>query len=309
MMEKIKIGTRKSVLAMVQTRIVAEKIRSRLPGIEIEIVPIITEGDKRLDKNLSSFSGKGIFTKELEKALLNGNIHMAVHSAKDMPVEFPEGLTMGAVVERAEVEDMIVTLNGCPLSEMEPGTRIGTGSLRRKLQIENVRPGIMAKDIRGNVQTRLKKLEDGHYDAVVLARAGIERLLRDRDVPDKDFYKKFHYEILDENICLPAAGQAILAVEVAEKELEKPDFVRLCGILNDREAALMLSAERSFLEVIGGGCHAPAAVCSRIDNRRITLKGGFAEDGRSMRFASVSGMALEAAALGRQLGGELLNNQ
>ena len=176
---KIRIGTRKSLLARVQTRIVAEKLKDIAPETEIEIIPIVTEGDLRLDKSLGSFGGKGVFTKELEQALLDGRIHMSVHSAKDMPVDFPAGLTLGAVVERAEWEDMVVTADGKGLKEMTPGTVIGTGSLRRSLQLKMLNPGIRTKEIRGNVQTRLQKLKEGQYDAIVLARAGIERLRRD----------------------------------------------------------------------------------------------------------------------------------
>lgn len=179
MTDKIRIGTRKSLLARVQTRIVAEKLKETAPETEIEIIPIVTEGDLRLDKSLGSFGGKGVFTKELEQALLDGKIHMAVHSAKDMPVDFPAGLTLGAVIERAEGEDMVVTTDGKQLREMVPGTVIGTGSLRRSLQLKMLNPGIQTKEIRGNVQTRLQKLKAGEYDAIVLARAGIERLRRD----------------------------------------------------------------------------------------------------------------------------------
>lgn len=308
-MNIIKIGTRKSVLAQVQTRIVSEKIRRIAPELRIEIVPMSTEGDKRLDKNISSFGGKGIFTKELENALLDGTIDMAVHSAKDMPVDFPEGLKLGAVVERAECEDMVVTLDGRCIKEMDPGTVIGTGSLRRKLQLEGLNSGIRVKDIRGNVQTRLRKLEAGDYDAIVLARAGIERLRRDCEAEQKDFYDKFHYEILSIDRCLPAAGQGILAVEVAETALKCLKFAELCGKLNDSAAEQMLTAERSFLKYIGGGCNAPAGAYSVVKGSEIQMKVGFAEDGKSMKFAEVSGSASDSEVLGKALAECLLNKQ
>lgn len=308
-MNIIKIGTRKSVLAQVQTRIVAEKIRRTAPELKIEIVPMSTEGDKRLDKNLSSFGGKGIFTKELENALLDGTIDMAVHSAKDMPVDFPEGLTLGAVVERAECEDMVVTLDGRCIKEMKPGAVVGTGSLRRKLQLEGMNPGIRVKDIRGNVQTRLRKLEAGDYDAIVLARAGIERLRRDSEAEQKDFYDRFHYEILSTDKCLPAAGQGILAVEVAESALKCSEFAELCAKLNDSAAEQMLLAERSFLRYIGGGCNAPAGACSAVDGSRMRMKASFAEDGKSMIFAEMSGPASDSEALGKALAEYLLKNR
>lgn len=308
-MNSIKIGTRKSVLAQVQTRIVAEKIRQTAPDVKIEIIPMSTEGDKRLDKNLSSFGGKGVFTKELENALLDGSIHMAVHSAKDMPVEFPAGLKLGAVVERAECEDMVVTMHGLPLREMKPGSVIGTGSLRRKLQLKRLNPEIRIKDIRGNVQTRLQKLEKGDYDGIILARAGIARLYRDLQERQKDFYDRFHYEILEIDDCLPAAGQGILAVEVSEAALECPWFAELCEKLNDADAGKMLLAERSFLRHIGGGCHAPVGAWSRVEGTEFRIRGSFAADGKSMKYAEVSGGSSDGEALGKALAEILLNNQ
>lgn len=306
-MKKLRIGTRKSLLAQAQTRIVAEKIRKKMPELEIEIVPMATEGDKRLDKNLSSFGGKGVFTKELEMALLDGRIHMAVHSAKDMPVDFPKGLVLGAVVERAECEDMVVTRNNTSIACMKPGSIIGTGSLRRKLQLQMLNSQIETKEIRGNVQTRLKKLDEGRYDAIVLARAGIERLRRDSEDEYKDFYNKFYYEVLDSESYLPAAGQAILAVEVAEVLLKVPEFRRVCQRINEEKAAYMLQAERNFLKYIGGGCNAPAGACSWIDGEKMRIKGGFAQDGKSMLYTEVTGEIFEAGELGQKLAEKLLN--
>lgn len=307
MIEKIRIGTRKSLLAQAQTRIVAEKIKEIAPEIEIEILPINTEGDLRLDKSLGSFGGKGVFTKELEQALLDGRIHMAVHSAKDMPMVFPEGLTIGAVVERAEWEDMIVTRDGKLLKEMVSGTVIGTGSLRRSLQLKRLNPGIQTKEIRGNVQTRLRKLKEGQYDAIVLARAGIERLRRDaqkygmsEEMRD-DFYARFHYEILNSEEFLPAAGQAILAVEVPEKALKNEEFANICGELNQNEAEYQLLAERSFLYDIGGGCNAPVCAFSWLDGKQLHMKGGFAWDGRHMIFDEVQGDVADIEKIGKKL--------
>lgn len=307
MADKIRIGTRKSLLARVQTRIVAEKLKDIAPETEIEIIPIVTEGDLRLDKSLGSFGGKGVFTKELEQALLDGRIHMAVHSAKDMPVDFPAGLTLGAVVERAEWEDMVVTADGKGLKEMTPGTVIGTGSLRRSLQLKMLNPGIRTKEIRGNVQTRLQKLKEGQYDAIVLARAGIERLRRDGEKHtnpegiDEDFYRQFYYEILDTEDFLPAAGQAILAVEVSKKALEDKNFAEICRKLNQKEAEYQLLAERSFLKNIGGGCNAPVSAFSWLEGEQLFMKAGFAGDGEHMIFNNIQGKAADAEKLGEEL--------
>ena len=172
----IKIGTRKSKLALIQTDIVKDKIKQAFPELEVEIVKIDTKGDQILDKSLTSFGGKGVFTAELEAELLSGEIDIAVHSAKDMPMDFPEGLGIGAVLDRADVRDTFVTTTGKTLEELEPGSIVGTSSLRRELLIKEINPYVTIKLLRGNVQTRLNKLRDGQYDGIILAAAGIERL-------------------------------------------------------------------------------------------------------------------------------------
>lgn len=172
----IRIGTRKSRLAMIQTELVRDMILEKFPEIEIILVPMSTKGDQMLDRSLSSFGGKGVFTGELEEALLAGAVDMVVHSAKDMPVEFPGGLTLGAVLERANPADVLVTRDGTPAKELPVGSVIGTSSLRRELQIKQLNPQVRIKLLRGNVQTRLAKLKDGEYDGILLAAAGLERL-------------------------------------------------------------------------------------------------------------------------------------
>ena len=172
----LRIGTRKSRLAMVQTEIVREVILAHFPFLEIEIVPMSTKGDKILDRSLTSFGGKGVFTKELEGALLKGEIDLAVHSAKDMPMEFPKGLTVGAVLSREDASDVMVTTDGTPIRDMIPGSVIGTSSLRRQIQIRQMNPQVKVKLLRGNVQTRLEKLKSGQYDGILLAAAGLNRL-------------------------------------------------------------------------------------------------------------------------------------
>ena len=176
MQKTIRIGTRKSKLALVQTHRVEKMILEAFPDLKIEICEMSTKGDELLDRSLLSFGGKGVFTQELEAALLQGQIDRAVHSAKDMPMEFPEGLGIGAVLRRGPVEDVIVTKDGTLLKDLKPGSVVGTGSLRRELQIKKINPLIRVKLIRGNVQTRLRKLEEGQYDAIVLAAAGLDRL-------------------------------------------------------------------------------------------------------------------------------------
>ncbi len=301
----IKIGTRKSQLAQIQTQIVVEKIQKLVPDARIEICPIMTEGDRRLNQSLNSFGGKGVFTKELERALLEGEIHMAVHSAKDMPMEFEEGLCLAAAVERAEWEDMMVTCDGKSIEHMKPGTVIGTGSLRRSLQIRRINPGLITKDIRGNVQTRLQKLESGMYEGIILARAGIERLRRFG--ADAEFLDRFFYEPLSLDRCIPAAGQAILAIETSKRALLDPKFVSLCEKLNDADVWQQLMAERSFLKRMNGGCNAPACAFSWIDDGRFYIRGGFSADSRGMIYDEVSGDVCSGEALGAELAERLWN--
>ena len=301
----IKIGTRKSQLAQIQTQIVVEKIQKLVPDARIEICPIMTEGDRRLNQSLNSFGGKGVFTKELERALLEGEIHMAVHSAKDMPMEFEEGLCLAAAVERAEWEDMMVTCDGKSIEHMKPGTVIGTGSLRRSLQICRINPGLITKDIRGNVQTRLQKLESGMYEGIILARAGVERLRRAGS--DRNFLDRFFYEPLSLDQCIPAAGQAILAVETSKRALLDPEFASLCEKLNDADVWQQLMAERSFLKRMNVGCNAPACAFSWIDDGRFYIRGGFSADSRGMIYDEVSGDVCSGEALGAELAERLWN--
>lgn len=297
MQNVIRIGSRKSRLALVQTDIVKRKIEEAFPEIQVEIVEMSTKGDELLDRSLTSFGGKGVFTKELEEALLNGTIDLAVHSAKDMPVEFPKGLEIGAVLPRGSVEDVIVTRDGTSLRDLAPGSIVGTSSLRRELQINEINPLLRIRMIRGNVQTRLRKLSEGQFDAIVLAAAGLERL----ELSDSGEY---HYEYLDRSACLPAAGQAILAVESREGHLKE-----VLEAIHDREAAVCLYAERAYLKAIGGSCNAPAAAYSWLEGETLHMETLFAPDGKHLKRAADSRVTgfwtEEAETLGRELAAEL----
>ncbi len=297
MQELIRIGSRKSKLALVQTEIVKKKIEAAFPGIRVEIVEMSTKGDELLDRSLTSFGGKGVFTKELEEALLDKEIDLAVHSAKDMPMEFPKGLGIGAVLPRGPVDDVLVTCDGTGLQDLKPGSVVGTGSLRRELQIKAVNPLVRIRMIRGNVLTRLRKLLEGQFDAIVLAAAGLDRL----ELSDS---KAYHYEKLDRSVCLPAAGQAILAVESRKGHLKE-----VLEAIHDSEAAVSLYAERAFLSAIGGSCNAPAAACSWLEGDVLHMEALFAPDGRHMKRTAGSrktGLQTEEAeALGRELAAEL----
>ncbi|MCI8558627.1 MAG: hydroxymethylbilane synthase [Lachnospiraceae bacterium] len=271
---KIRIGTRKSRLALVQTELVKEKIEAAFPEAEVEIVKLSTKGDELLDRSLTSFGGKGVFTKELEEALLSEEIDLAVHSAKDMPMEFPEGLGIGAVLERDDPRDVFVTTTGVKAAELPAGSVVGTSSLRRELQFKTINPLVGIKLLRGNVQTRLQKLKDGQYDGILLAAAGLERLklLKEDGV---------YLEYLEPEDFLPAAGQGILAVEA-----KKGHMSEVLAAIHCEEAALVLEAERSFLTRIGGSCNAPAASLCRLEAGGMQMQVMYAKDGKHPKYVS-----------------------
>lgn len=254
---KLTIGSRKSLLAIKQTEIVAELIKRRFPDIEIEIKGISTKGDKILDKSLKSFGGKGVFTKEIEKALLSGEIDMAVHSAKDMPSVLPEGLEIGAITDREDARDVLVTMNGTKLCDMPDRTIIGTGSLRRAEQIKALNPKVIIKDIRGNIHTRLEKLKGGEYDGIVLAMAGLKRS------GISDGYK---YEVFDTETLMPACNQGILAVEI-----RRNTFPEIMKAINSEKSYAVWKAEKSFLDTFGGGCGMPVGAFAETDGEKISL--------------------------------------
>lgn len=301
MKKTIRIGTRKSLLALVQTEIVKDALLRAFPETEIEIVKIDTKGDQLLDRSLTSFGGKGVFTVELEAELLSGAIDIAVHSAKDMPMEFPEGLGIGAVLSRADARDTFVSLDGTKLADLAPGSVVGTSSLRRELQIKEINPQVQIKLLRGNVQTRLRKLKEGQYDGIILAAAGIERLGYENE-------EEFHYEYLEPETFLPAAGQGILAVESRTDDAETAEML---AAIHDAEAACLLAAERSFLKTIGGSCNAPAAAYCRKEGGRFLMDAMFVKDGAHLRRAHMDIAAdaqdmLEAATqLGKDIAGEV----
>ena len=278
MKKTIKIGTRKSLLALIQTDIVKQKLEKAFPEHSFEIVKIDTKGDQILDKSLTSFGGKGVFTAELEAELLSGAIDIAVHSAKDMPMEFPVGLGIGAVLDRADVRDVFVTTSGKKLEELEPGSIVGTSSLRREILIKQCNPYVKIKMLRGNVQTRLRKLKEGQYDGIILAAAGIERLEYQNE-------EGIFYEYLNPEVFLPAAGQGILAVESRTNDLE---MAQMLQAIHSEKAGLLLTAERAYLSAIGGSCNAPAAALCREEDGVLTMRAMYVKDGVHGRKASMS---------------------
>ena len=298
----IRVGTRKSLLARIQTQIVIDQLKEAFPKLDIQIVPVSTKGDERLDQSLASFGGKGVFTKELEEQLLSGKIDLAVHSAKDMPVQLPGGLTIGAVLGRDCTRDVFVTRAGEALTDasaiagLPRGYVTGTGSLRRRLQLLAMNPGLEVKSIRGNVQTRLNKLADGAYDAIILAEAGLKRLMDHHDGDDAFDYRRFAYTPIDPSDMLPAAAQGILAVES-----RTGDLLDILAAIEDRAAREELLAERAFLQAVDGGCNAPAAALAKKSGDGLWLDALYSADGEHVCRLTGSCEPGQGEVLGRSL--------
>lgn len=256
---KIKIGTRKSKLALRQTEMVIEAIKKDFPEVQTEVVHISTKGDRIVDRPLVQFGGKGIFVTEIEKALQNGEIDIAIHSAKDLPVELGENLEISAVLKRGDYRDVLVTLNDKPF-ENKADFVIGTGSIRRQQNFKKIYSDVSFKDIRGNVDTRLKKLLNGEYDGIILAAAGLERL----DLIDTS---KFNYQYFDYNEFLPAPCQGIIAIEC-----RKNDFVQaILKKISNTETFILFETERFVATASGSDCSIPIGAFSRIDDGIIYL--------------------------------------
>lgn len=258
MKETIKIGTRGSKLALWQANEVQRIIKDKFPQIETEIVIIKTKGDKILDTSLSKIGDKGLFTKEIEHALINTDVDIAVHSFKDMPTELPDGLIIGAVLPRADVRDVFVSKDGRMLSEMTEDDKIGTSSLRRKAQLLAYNPKLQIVDIRGNVETRLAKMNGGVCDAIVMAGAGFMRL----------GYQEQITEFLNEDIMLPAVSQGAVAIEVCENNEEITDIL---DAVNDEKTWIECMAERCLLRTLEGGCQVPVGCLSAMKDSNFIM--------------------------------------
>ncbi len=292
----IRIGTRGSPLALAQTNDVRRRIIAAhgLAEDRVEIVVIKTSGDRIQDRPLSEVGGKGLFTKELEEALLSGAVDLAVHSMKDMQTALPEGLGMGAVLEREDVRDAFISLKYKSLSEVPQGAVIGTSSLRRRAQVRRLRPDLQVVEFRGNVETRLKKLQDGVADATFLATAGLRRLgMADRItamVPVSDM--------------LPAVAQGAVGIEIRSNDEAIADLV---APLDHQPTAICVAAERAYLARLEGSCRTPIGGLARLENGQLTMSGQILKPDGSQSYARTrSGAPAEAIAIGDGLAGELL---
>ena len=290
-MQKIRIGTRASRLALWQAQFVAEELKKFFPALEIELVKVHTTGDKILDAPLAKIGGKGLFTKELEVKMASGEIDLAVHSLKDVPNELPAGFKIAAITRRAQPFDAFVSNKFSSFDALEKNSVVGTSSLRRAAQILSLRPDLQIKNLRGNVETRLKKLDAGEFDAIILAAAGLERL----------GYSSRIAELLTEII--PAAGQGALAIETRDDE----KILRLVKILNDEETFLAAQVEREFLREIGGSCQIPAGVFATIDGDKINVRALIAStDGKKIVKTSQIVPLEKNFGLGKKIATELL---
>ncbi len=289
-MRHLRIGTRGSLLAKWQAEFVRKQLFASA-GVEAEIVIIKTSGDKLQMSPLSQIGGKGIFIKELEEALLEETIDLAVHSVKDVPTDTPSRLMFPAVCRREDVRDCLVAANGATLGSLRQGARIGTGSLRRQAQLRHIRPDLDVRDLRGNVDTRLRKVESGEYDAVMLAKAGLDRLGWSERIT----------ETLAPEIFLPAVGQGAVAVECRLRDTEASEM--LAG-LDDAETRTAIIAERALLASLHGGCQVPLGAWARIERGELVMEACVCSVDGLQYIKQRATSALEQAA---ELGGHMAN--
>lgn len=290
----IRIATRKSALALWQAEFVKAELEKFHPELVVELVPMSTQGDKILDTPLAKIGGKGLFVKELEQAMLDGRADIAVHSMKDVPVDFPQGLHLHTICEREDPRDAFVSNNYKTLAELPQGAVVGTSSLRRQCQIRAMRPDLVIKDLRGNVNTRLAKLDNGEYDAIILAAAGLLRLEMAERITD----------YISASDSLPANGQGAVGIECRTDDLNTQ---ALLAPLEHGETRIRVLAERAMNRKLQGGCQVPIGAFAEVNNDSVMLKGLVgAIDGSVILRDEVTGPVAEAEQLGEQLAAKLL---
>ena len=294
--QRIRIATRKSPLALWQAEEVSRQLKQHHPELEIELVKMVSKGDKFLDAPLAKIGGKGLFVKELEQAMLDGEADIAVHSMKDVPMEFPEGLHLSVIMEREDPTDAFVSNKYKNLQDLPENARIGSSSLRRQLQIKEMMPSAEMLNLRGNVNSRLQKLDDGEFDAIILASAGLIRL---------EFEERIADRIAPEQ-SLPSVGQGAVGIEcrVGDTEIEA-----LIAPLNHHDTSTRLSAERAMNHRLHGGCQVPIAGYAVLEGEEIYLRGLVGRpDGSEVVRAQIRGPRDRAEALGTELADQLLND-
>jgi len=295
MKKTLRIATRKSPLAMWQAEFVKAELEKAHPGLKVKLLPMSTKGDKILDVPLAKIGGKGLFTKELEDRMLAGEADIAVHSMKDVPMVLPEGFALGAILERHSPTDAFVSNQYESFESLPQGAILGTSSLRRKAQLMALRPDLDVRNLRGNVGTRLGKLDAGEYDAIVLATSGLKRLeLNDR----------IRHELTPET-CLPAVSQGTLGIEYFEKDLETLDLIK---VLNHTDTEIRTTAERGMNHRLEGGCQVPIGVFAELEgDNEISIRGLVGSvNGETILTAAIKGQRSEAKQLGVALAEDLL---
>jgi len=296
MTDTVRIATRKSPLAMWQAEHVADALRAAHPGINVEIHGMSTQGDKILDTPLAKIGGKGLFVKELEARMLEGDADIAVHSMKDVPVELPDGLHLAVIMQREDPRDAFVSNNHAALEELPEGAVVGTSSLRRQCQLSDRRPDLVIKSLRGNVNTRLRKLDDGEYDAVILAAAGLIRL---------GFGERIRSSI-DPEDSLPAIGQGAVGIEC---RADDPRINEVLAPLHHADTATRVLAERAMNTRLEGGCQVPIGGHAVLEGEEIWMRGLVGTvDGSEIIRAEIRGPRDQAEALGTALADELLEH-
>ena len=295
MTDTLRIATRKSQLALWQAEYVRDVLLQYHPDLNVELVKMTTQGDKILDTPLARVGGKGLFVKELEAGLLNGDADIAVHSMKDVPVELPEGLHLSVICPREDPRDAFVANNYASFETLPKGARLGTSSLRRQCQLAAQRPDLNIIDLRGNVNTRLQKLDNGDYDAIILAAAGLKRLGMENRIT----------EYLSPEVSLPAIGQGAVGIECRQDD----DWVNeLLAPLNDRDTAIRVRAERALNHRLQGGCQVPIAGYAELAHGVILLRGLVGTvDGSQIIHGEIAGQPEDAEYLGRVLAEDLLS--
>jgi hydroxymethylbilane synthase len=289
----LRIGTRGSALALWQARSISETLRT-LTGTESELVIVKTSGDKFQQKSFGEIGTKGIFIKELEDALLENRIDLAVHSMKDVPTEMPDGLTIAAICKRQDVRDALLSSSGASLERLARGARVGTSSLRRKSQLLYARSDLQILDLRGNVDTRIEKLKRGDYDAIVLAKAGLDRLGLSANIT----------EVLPTDVCLPAAGQGAIGIE---SRLDDAEIRKILSALNDTETRLGVEAERAVLAGLEGGCQVSIGAWGRVEEGSLVLEVAVLSPDGTQRLQEKSrGAPHDAVRLGETVAAKLL---
>lgn len=292
---KIRIATRKSPLALWQANFVKQNLLLAHKDLKVELIPMVTQGDIILDSPLSKIGGKGLFVKQLEQAILNNEADIAVHSIKDIPAQFPEGLMLATICQRDEVRDAFVANKYTSLNDLPEGAIVGTSSLRRQCQLRSHFPHLIIKDVRGNVGTRLNKLDEEQYDAIILASVGLKRLSLEHRIT----------QYIDTDLILPAVGQGAIGIESRTDDKQILDII---SVLDDKKSRACIQAERAMNIALQGGCQVPIAGYCSLNNDQLMLQGLVGRvDGSKIIKQQITGCINEAESLGKELAQQLLN--